>query len=235
MQLFYNPDIDEKTETFFFDKEESRHIVKVLRKTTGDKLLVTNGKGLLITTEIALGSDNKCIVKIVGSEVMPQRENYLHLAVAPTKMTDRFEWFLEKATEIGIDEITPLICDHSERKALKTDRLEKIIQSAMKQSLQYYLPKFNEAVSFGSFLKLQQRGIKLIAHCEHGEKNLMTNIVSKSDDVTMLIGPEGDFSTSEIELAIKNAYVPVSLGNNRLRTETAAVVACHTVAIINQN
>ena len=153
MQLFYNPNINENTESFSFDKEESKHIVKVMRKKGGDILHVTNGLGFLFTTEIILGSDIKCTVKIVSFEKTPLPKYQLHLAVAPTKMNDRYEWFLEKATELGISEITPIICDHSERKFVKTDRFDKIIQSAMKQSLQVYLPKLNEPVTFKDFLK----------------------------------------------------------------------------------
>ncbi|MBC8644764.1 MULTISPECIES: 16S rRNA (uracil(1498)-N(3))-methyltransferase [Flavobacterium] len=235
MQLFYNPTITTATETFFFDKEESKHIVKVLRKKEGDNLYVTNGLGYLFKTEIALASDSKCLVKIIGSEKGEATGYKLHLAVAPTKMNDRFEWFLEKATEIGIGEITPIICDHSERKVVKTDRFDKIILSAMKQSLHYYLPKLNEPVSFKDFIKQQQNeGLKLIAHCEETQKKSLKETVLPNQDVTILIGPEGDFSEKEIKLAVENNYIPVTLGNTRLRTETAAVVACHSVVFINE-
>ncbi|WP_306566755.1 16S rRNA (uracil(1498)-N(3))-methyltransferase [Flavobacterium lindanitolerans] len=235
MQLFYNPTITTATETFFFDKEESKHIVKVLRKKEGDNLYVTNGLGYLFKTEIVLASDSKCLVKIIDSEKGEATGYKLHLAVAPTKMNDRFEWFLEKATEIGISEITPIICDHSERKVVKTDRFDKIILSAMKQSLHYYLPKLNEPVSFKDFIKQQQNeGLKLIAHCEETQKKSLKETVLPNQDVTILIGPEGDFSEKEIKLAVENNYIPVTLGNTRLRTETAAVVACHSVVFINE-
>ena len=158
----------------------------------------------------------------------------LHLAVAPTKMNDRYEWFLEKATEIGITQITPIICDHSERTVFKADRFEKIIQSAMKQSLQYYMPKLNEPVAFNSFVKEPHKGLLFIAHCEETEKRLLKNAVEPKKEVTILIGPEGDFSTKEITLALQQNYIPVSLGNTRLRTETAAVVAAHSVAFVNE-
>lgn len=235
MQLFYNPDISEDTENFFFDKEESKHIIKVLRKKEGDNLFVTNGLGFLFKTEIILASDSKCQVKIVSSEKSNPLKYKLHLAVAPTKMNDRFEWFLEKATEIGITEITPIICDHSERKIIKTDRFDKIILSAMKQSLQYYLPKLNEPISFKDFIKQQKNeGFNLIAHCEETDKKSLKEILKPNENVTILIGPEGDFSEKEINLALENYYIPVTLGNTRLRTETAAVVACHSVVFANE-
>jgi 16S rRNA (uracil1498-N3)-methyltransferase len=234
MQLFYNPEISEDAETFFFDREESKHIIKVLRKKEGDNLFVTNGLGDLFKTEITLASDSKCHVKIVSSEKGEALKYHLHLAVAPTKMNDRFEWFLEKATEIGVSEITPIICDHSERKAIKTDRFDKIIQSAMKQSLHFYLPKLNEPIAFKDFIKQENKGLNLIAHCEETDKKSLKEVVKQNQDVTILIGPEGDFSEKEIKLALENNYLAVMLGNTRLRTETAAIVACHSVAFINE-
>ncbi|WDO12180.1 16S rRNA (uracil(1498)-N(3))-methyltransferase [Flavobacterium sp. WW92] len=235
MQLFYNPTITQNGEIFSFDKEESKHIIKVLRKKEGDNLYVTNGLGYLFKTEITLASDSKCLVKIVCSEKSEPSKYYLHLAVAPTKMNDRFEWFLEKATEIGISEITPIICDHSERKVIKTDRFDKIILSAMKQSLHYYLPKLNEPILFKDFIKQQKsEGLNLIAHCEETDKKSLKEVVKPNKDITILIGPEGDFSEKEIKLALENKYIPVTLGNTRLRTETAAVVACHSVVFINE-
>ena len=233
MQLFYNPNINETTESFSFDKEESKHIVKVMRKKGGDILHVTNGLGFLFTTEIIVGSDIKCTVKIVSFEKSPLPKYQLHLAVAPTKMNDRYEWFLEKATEMGISEITPIICDHSERKFVKTDRFDKIIQSAMKQSLQVYLPKLNEPITFKEFLKTTPNGLLLIAHCEETDKKTLKSVLKPNENVTLLIGPEGDFSNKEIELALEKKYVPVSLGNTRLRTETAAIVACHSIGFVN--
>ena len=234
MQLFYNPTITEDTEGFVFDKEESKHIVKVMRKKQGDILFVTNGLGFLFKTEIIIAMDTKCSVKIVSSEKSQPLQYNLHLAVAPTKMNDRYEWFLEKATEMGISEITPVICDHSERKFIKTDRFDKIIQSAMKQSLQYYLPKLNEPISFKDFIKIKNDGLNLIAHCEETEKKSLKDVLKPSEDITILIGPEGDFSDKEIKMALENNYIPVSLGNTRLRTETAAVVACHSVVFVNE-
>ncbi|MBF4467623.1 16S rRNA (uracil(1498)-N(3))-methyltransferase [Flavobacterium sp. LC2016-12] len=234
MQLFYNPDINETTETFSFDKEESRHIIKVLRKKDSDILHVTNGLGLLFETEITLASDNKCIVEVLSIKKSPEPKFRLHLAVAPTKMNDRFEWFLEKATEIGIQEITPVFCDRSERKVINLERFEKIILSAMKQSNETYLPKLNEAISFKEFIKQKNEGLQLIAHCEETDKKSLKEVLKPNENVTILIGPEGDFSDKEIALALENNFQPVMLGNTRLRTETAAVVACHTVVFFNE-
>ncbi len=234
MQLFYNPNISEATDSFSFDKEESKHIIKVMRKKGGDILHVTNGLGLLFKTEIVLGSDIKCNVKIVSFEKTERPKYHLHLAVAPTKINDRYEWFLEKATEMGISEITPIICDHSERKFVKNDRFDKILQSAMKQSLQYYLPKLNEPIAFKEFISKEFTGQKLIAHCEEVDKKTLKVVLKADENVTVLIGPEGDFSEKEIKIALEHQYIPVSLGNTRLRTETAAIVACHSVVFVNE-
>jgi 16S rRNA (uracil1498-N3)-methyltransferase len=234
MQLFYNPNINETTESFSFDKEESKHIVKVLRKKDTDILYVTNGLGFLFKTEITLASDNKCTVQIISFEKEASPKFRLHLAVAPTKMNDRFEWFLEKATEIGIHEITPIICDRSERKVINAERFEKILLSAMKQSNILNLPKLNKSITFKEFIKLKKVGLQLIAHCEETGKKSLKSILKPNTNVTLLIGPEGDFSEKEIATAIENKFIPVSLGNTRLRTETAAIVACHSVVFVNE-
>ncbi len=235
MQLFYNPNINETTENFTFDKEESKHIVKVLRKKDTDILFVTNGLGLLFKTEITLASDNKCTVKILAVEKAEPSKFHLHLVIAPTKMNDRFECFLEKATEIGVHEITPIICDRSERKVINTERFDKIILTAMKQSNVLFLPKLHEAIPLKEFLKCKNEGLLLIAHCEETDKKSLKSVLKPNENVTLLIGPEGDFSEKEIALALENNYVPVSLGNTRLRTETAAIVACHSVVFVNED
>jgi 16S rRNA (uracil1498-N3)-methyltransferase len=234
MQLFYNPNIDETTQSFSFDKEESKHIIKVLRKKDTDILFVTNGLGLLFKTEITLASDNKCTVQILSVEKVEPSKFQLHLAVAPTKMNDRYEWFLEKATEIGIHEITPIICDRSERKVVNKERFEKILLTAMKQSNVLFLPKLNEAITFKEFVKRKNKGLQFIAHCEEADKKTLKSVLKPGENVTLLIGPEGDFSEKEIALALENNYSPVSLGNTRLRTETAAIVACHSVVFVNE-
>jgi 16S rRNA (uracil1498-N3)-methyltransferase len=232
MQLFFHSGITASTETFSFDKEESRHIVRVLRKKEGDSLAVTNGRGDLLQTEIILAGD-KCTVRKISASHRPKRDYALHLAVAPTKMNDRYEWFLEKATEFGFDSVTPLICEHSERKAVKTERFEKVILSAMKQSLQSWLPECRGPESFKSFVSRAQQGKTLIAHCADGMRTDLKSAIAKGDSVTVLIGPEGDFSPAEIAMALDNGYIPVSLGHTRLRTETAALAACHGVVFLN--
>lgn len=235
MQLFYNPSISEQTKDFTFDKEESKHIIKVLRKKDGDILFVTNGLGFLFECAIVLGIETKCTVAIVRFEKSQNLLFHLHLAVAPTKMNDRFEWFLEKATEIGISEITPIICEHSERKHIKTDRFEKILIAAMKQSNQYYLPKLNASILYKDFMKRSFSGQTFIAHCEETNKKSLKSLLKPQTDVTILIGPEGDFSAKEIQIAIGSNFIPISLGNTRLRTETAAIVACHSAVFVNEN
>lgn len=236
MQLFYNPNISNSTNEVAFDKEESRHIVKVLRLKEGDTFKITNGKGSFFSAQILNANPKACTVKILSEENHPPLPYYLHMAVAPTKLNDRYEWFLEKATEIGISEITPIICEHSERKTIKMERYEKILQSAMKQSLKAHLPILNEAVSLKDFINSQiaKNGTKCIAHCEETDKKSLKQILSPHQNITILIGPEGDFSSEEIEFSKKNGFIPVTLGKSRLRTETAAVVACHSVAFVNE-
>ena len=231
MNLFYQGNLSETSQNIIFDKDESRHIFKVLRHKLGDTLHITNGLGMLFTAELVEVSQKQCLAVTTIAEKKAPLPYYLHMAVAPTKNNDRFEWFLEKATEIGISEITPILCDRSERKVIKVDRFEKIIESAMKQSLKMYKPKLNELTSFSDFIKLQSNfnGIKCIAHCEDSEKELLKNLVQPTSNNIILIGPEGDFSYKEIELAQKNDFIPISLGESRLRTETAAISACHTV------
>lgn len=236
MQLFYHPEVSEGDKEVIFPREESKHIVKVLRKKEGDQLHLTNGKGWMFVTELIAASQNSCTAKILTSEKEAPAPYYLHMAVAPTKMNDRFEWFLEKATEIGVQEITPVICDHSERKVVKLNRFERVLQSALKQSLHTIFPVLNEPVSFKDFVEKDYQGQKFIAHCEDdSQKNLLSKRLESKSQATILIGPEGDFSTEEIKLAKEKGWEPVSLGQSRLRTETAAIVACHTAALINES
>jgi len=234
MQLFYNSELDTSIKTFNFSKDESRHIVKVLRKSTGDLLTITNGKGWIFEAEVIVPNHNKCVVSILKSTFETPRPYTIHLAVAPTKMNDRYEWFIEKATEIGVDIITPIICQNSERKIIKTERFEKILQSAMKQSLHSYIPTLAPAIGFSEFIKIPQEGATFIAHCEEGEKLKFKDQIEAKKSITILIGPEGDFSPKEIELALKHQYIPVSLGASRLRTETAGIVAGHTIQLCNE-
>ena len=234
MQLFYNPAISSEDKEVIFPKDESKHIVKVLRKQEGDNLNITNGKGFLFSAEIIEANHNKCKAKITAVEQERDKKYHIHLAVAPTKMNDRFETFLEKATEIGLDKITPIICDHSERKVVKINRFERVLQSAMKQSLHYSMPEISEAISFQEFIQQEQNEQKFIAHCEENDKKSLQKELEPGKNYTILIGPEGDFSSEEIKSAIKAGFVPVTLGNTRLRTETAAIVAAHTAALINE-
>ena len=235
MQLFYNTEITQSDKQFTFNKTESRHIVKVLRKKIGDQLFITNGKGKLFTSEVSIASDKKCVVIIISVEDKTKPwDYYLHIAISPTKNIDRFEWFLEKATEIGIDEITPILCNHSERKVIKMDRLNRIIESAMKQSLKFNFPKLNELTSLSDFIQQKNDGDLYIAHCEKTDKNLLKTVLKPNQNTTLLIGPEGDFSISEITTAIQKGYLPISLGESRLRTETAGLTAVQTISFINQ-
>ncbi len=235
MQLFYNTDISLETKQITFDKIESKHIVRVLRKKENDILKITNGKGVLFDAKIIMANDKKCLAEVIRFEEKQKPWNYyLHIAIAPTKNNDRIEWFLEKATEIGIDEITPIICQNSERRIVKLERFEKIIQSAMKQSLKFTLPKLNEPLKFNEFINQDFDGKVCIAHCEEVKKKFLKSVVKPSEKTTILIGPEGDFSIQEIAKAIEKNCIPISLGESRLRTETAAIVAVHTVSLINQ-
>ena len=233
MQLFYDPTLAPGSTECIFSREESGHLIRVLRKKVGDIVHITNGRGYMFTGEISDPSLNQCKVTITEQEKTVPRMYELHLVVAPTKSIDRYEWFLEKATEIGIDDITPIICDHSERKIIKKPRLEKVIQSAMKQSLRTFLPKLNDPIPFREFLEKDHPGLKFIAHCQEGEKLELKRRIAPDKDIIILVGPEGDFSDEEIELAYEKGFIPVSLGEYRLRTETAAILACSTVAFIN--
>lgn len=233
MHLFYTPGIS--SETYTLNETESKHCIKVLRLNAGDQIELIDGKGNFFEAKIVEPNPKKCVIQVTQTiKEYAKRNHYLHIAIAPTKNIDRFEWFLEKATEIGIDEITPIICDHSERKVLKTERLEKIIISAVKQSIKAYKPKLNELVSFNDFVQKKLRGSKFIAHCEDYEKQALKQNYKKGVQAIVLIGPEGDFSPEEIELAKTNGFIETSLGPSRLRTETAGVVACHTINLINE-
>lgn len=223
MLLFFQPNI---SQNHFLDVEDSRHCVKVLRKTVKDIIHVVDGEGGLYECEITKANDKKCEIKILFSQKnFQQRQNYLHIAIAPTKNADRLEWFVEKCVEIGIDEISLIQTKHSERKQQKVERLEKIAISAMKQSLSAYLPKINELVLFEKFLKTVKQEQKFLAHLTDDSKPLVSLLKPRSS-YCILIGPEGDFSNDEIVLAKQEKFERVTLGNSRLRTETAGIVAC---------
>lgn len=232
MQLFYTPDINVNPE---LPEEEAGHCIRVLRLTEGDVIHLTDGKGYFYEAEITRAHHKHCEVKILKKTEQPPLWNFeLHMAIAPTKNMDRMEWFTEKATEIGIDSITCLSCRHSERKEIKTARLEKILVSAMKQSQKATLPRLEGMTSFSEFVKRPFEGRKFIAHCELGEKRLLKQLYNPGENAIVLIGPEGDFSPDEISLALENGFEPISLGESRLRTETAALVACQTLHVLNQ-
>lgn len=233
MQLFYIPEIIGEKVTL--SAEESKHAIKVLRMGTGDRVQIVDGKGGFYEGEIMEAHPKNCTLRILHTEKDFGKKDFrLHIAIAPTKNIDRYEWFLEKSTEIGIDEITPFISEHSERKVIKPERLEKILVSAMKQSVKAYLPILNPLTTFKDLLTGSNAGSKFIAHCNEAEKEHLKNVLSKGDDVLVLIGPEGDFSHGEVEMAKANGFKEISLGTARLRTETAGVVACHIVNLANE-
>ena len=232
MALFYVPNL---ASDHVLPGEESQHAVKVLRLQAGDVLELVDGVGGYYKARITNPHPKHCGFEIVETHTEFGKRNFrLHLAIAPTKNIERLEWFIEKATEIGIDEISPIICRFSERKIVKQERLEKIIISASKQSVKAYFPKLNPLCTLDELLKTRSATQKFIAHCYDEDKKLLQNEIQKSTDILILIGPEGDFSKEEVEKAISLGFAPVSLGESRLRTETAGVVACHTVTIMNQ-
>jgi 16S rRNA (uracil1498-N3)-methyltransferase len=232
MHIFYTPDISGNTYTL--DETESKHCVRVLRLEKGDEITLVDGLGGFYTAEISDPNPKRCAVKVVNSEQNFGSRNFqVHIAIAPTKNIERMEWFLEKATEIGITRVIPLHCQHSERKEIKHERLEKVMISAMKQSLKAYLPQLDELTKFNDLIRQPFDGLKFIAHCEEQYRDLLKNLIVPNQNYLILIGPEGDFSSEEIGAAIQTGFKPVSLGDSRLRTETAGVVACHTFNILN--
>jgi 16S rRNA (uracil1498-N3)-methyltransferase len=234
MQLFYAPDL--VGDYYNLDEEETFHCTRVLRLVTGDKIHLTDGKGNLFGGILETITKKEALIKIVNKIPEYRKKNYrLHIAIAPTKNIDRFEWFLEKATEIGIDEITPLICEHSERTIIKPERLEKIIVAAMKQSIKAYKPILNPLEKINKFLNRDFNNFQTtIATCEGDNRKLLKKISEPGKNILVLIGPEGDFSNDEIQNSINAGFIAVSLGESRLRTETAGLVACHTVNLINE-
>lgn len=232
MHIFFTPDIQTSLE---LPEEEAQHCVRVLRLTPGDAIMLTDGKGNFYRAEIAIATAKRCTVNILETTWQPPLwEGHLHIAMAPAKNMDRTEWFAEKATEIGMDELTFLQTRYSERKVIKTERIRKILVSAMKQSLKARLPILNEMTPFDEFITRPFNGQKFIAHCHEGEKVSLKEAVNRGEGALILIGPEGDFSEEEVQKAIANGFIPVSLGKSRLRTETAALVACHLLNIQNQ-
>lgn len=233
MQVFYLPQLEPDQTQVSFPEEESRHLNKVLRKKTGDLVQATNGRGLLATLQLESVMPKSCKGQVVSKHTDDEDTFKVHIAIAPTKSIDRMEWFLEKATEIGVHHISPILCVHSERKVLKTERLEKILIAAMKQSQRTYLPVLDEVTSFENFIQSVKSEQKFIAHCADLPKVNFKTVVTPLTDVCVLIGPEGDFSPNEIELAQQAGFVAVSLSEKRLRTETAAWVAGHIALLAN--
>ena len=234
MHIFYTPDITQ--DTYILNEEESKHCVRVLRLPVGSTVNLVDGKGGFYTAEITSDNPKKVSLSILRVEKeFHKRNHYLHIAVAPTKNIDRIEWFLEKATEIGIDEITPIISDRSERRVVKEDRLNKVITSAVKQSIKAYHPKLNDAIAYDAFMKIPFEGNKLIAHCiDNEEKKYISDLISPHQKYLILIGPEGDFTTDEVSLALNKGFKALTLGKNRLRTETAALTVCFEVNYLNR-
>lgn len=230
MQIFYTPDIAVNPE---LPDEEAQHCLRVLRLTEGDEILLTDGKGCFYKATISRAHPKHCEVAVQSSWRQPPLWNFrIHIAVAPTKNMDRMEWFVEKATEIGIDEITCLNCRFSERREIKIARLEKIVVSAVKQSKKATLPMLNGMTDFKEFVKRPFDGRKFIAHCNESEKFLLKDLYHPGENALILIGPEGDFSEEEVKEALNQGFEPISLGESRLRTETAALVACHTLHVL---
>jgi 16S rRNA (uracil1498-N3)-methyltransferase len=233
MNIFYEPFIKQSLK---LNEEESRHAIKVLRLNVGEQLYIVDGKGGFYTCEIRIAHEKKCEVRIIKEEQnFELADCYIHLIIAPTKNLDRIEWMVEKCVEIGIQEISFIQTRYSERKEIKTARIEKIAIGAMKQSLKAFLPKINEMITWKEFLKKEiAETQKMIAHLEEGERKLIQEIAEKKGKYAVLIGPEGDFTPDEIQQAQEKGFKPVTLGKSRLRTETAGLVACHTLNIINQ-
>ena len=223
MLRFYSTQITENQ--IVLNENDSKHAIKSLRLVVTDAIEIVDGKGNIYTCEITSAHQKKCVCKIISTTQELPLPYLLHVAIAPTKNIDRLEWFLEKATEMGISEITPLLCQHSERKLIKPERLERILVSAMKQSLKAEKPVLHPLTKYKDFVNKEIDGLKFIAHCEDGEKTSLKSLAEKQNHITILIGPEGDFSLEEIGLASKNGFTQLSLGTSRLRTETAALVA----------
>jgi len=233
MHIFYTPELSGNT--YSLDESESKHCIRVLRLEQGDEIILVDGRGGYFTAEIVDPNPKKCTVLVIKSELNFGLQNFqIHIAIAPTKNIESIEWFLEKATEIGISHITPLLCRFSERKEIKTDRLEKVMISAMKQSLKAYLPQLDPLTKFTDFISRPFEGQKFIAHCEDQHRDILKKMIIPNKNYLILIGPEGDFSSDEIKMAIEAGFHPVSLGDSRLRTETAGVVACHTFNLLNE-
>jgi 16S rRNA (uracil1498-N3)-methyltransferase len=234
MEIFYAPDIS--GESYTLDEKESYHIIRVLRMVKDQEVRLIDGKGNLYNGIIAIPDQRKCLIHIKNVINNYDRRPYrLHIAISLLKNTERFEWFIEKCVEIGIDEITPLICKNTEKTGIKSERINNLIVSAMKQSLKATKTILNEPTSFKEFINGHTENIRMIAHCEKDPvRKSIGEVYKKNEDAIILIGPEGDFRNEEIELAVEKGYQPVHLGSSRLRTETAGIAACHSIYFMNQ-
>lgn len=234
MNLFYSPDLEDQEE-YLLSGEESHHAVRVLRFGRDSEIVLVNGRGGWFTGRIITPDPRGCLVEINDSIRNKGKPGWeMHIGIAPTKQVDRFEWFLEKATEIGISRITPVFCDHSERREIRTDRLLRVVIAAMKQSLHAFHPVIDKGIPFREFIRTDQAEAKAIAHCQTGERQWLDSVYRKGRSVSILIGPEGDFSPDEIGQALSSGYAPVILGNSRLRTETAGIVAVQTISWLSR-
>ena len=233
MQLFYLPNLSIEDKIADFNKDESKHLYKVLRKSPGDKINITNGKNVLFKGTISSISKNNCQVSIQETIKQKPLPYSLHIGISLLKSNERFEWFLEKASEIGVTEITPLICDRTEKKFINENRLKKILISGMKQSIKTHFPKLNAVCSLKNFLKGELNDHLFIAHCNDSEKKPLLKLIKPKSDYLILIGPEGDFTEKEVESCNQSKFKNVSLGKTRLRAETAGILACHTFSIAN--
>lgn len=237
MQLFFTPDIQPHHSSFILSEEESKHAIRVMRLSVGERIHLVDGQGGLYETEIIDAHPKRTTLRVLSVKENFGKATYeIHMAVAPTKNIDRIEWFLEKATEVGLSEFTPIICEHSERKEVKVERLEKVAVAAMKQSLKAYLPKINPAIPFSKFIDQIKDNTfyKGIAHCVDSEKKYISNTFVPKGKYLILIGPEGDFSDKEISQAMNAGFIPLSLGEARLRTETAALTSVIEVSLLNR-
>ena len=238
VRFFYAPDA---ATTHELPEEEAQHAVRVLRLDAGDEIMLMDGKGSFYLAEITEATKKRCFYQLKETLPQPRQwQGHLHLAMAPTKNLDRVEWLAEKATEIGFDELTFLNCKFSERKVLKTERIDKILISAMKQSHKAWKPILNKMTDFKDFMKRDFKGGKFICHCygeendvELGKKVLLKDVLKAGEDALVMVGPEGDFSVDEVLEAERNGFQSVSLGESRLRTETAAIVAVHLMNLFN--
>ncbi len=238
-RFFFVPDARNRVE---LPQDEANHATRVLRLAEGDDFFIMDGEGYFFRAIITVATNHRCLYKII--DIMPQErawEGHIHLAMAPTKLNDRTEWFAEKATEIGLDELSFLDCKFSERRVIKCERIDKILISAVKQSHKAWKPILNEMTPFERFVQQERKGDKFICHCynqedigEGKEKPLLMDVLRRGVETTVMVGPEGDFSIDEVRLALKNGYRSVSLGTSRLRTETAALVAVHMMQLKNQ-